>query len=132
MKPLMSVAIGAYLLVRGDANGAMILFLVGAGALLLTIAFTQPCRYTILDDAKWSDGTDLTGDDFQFTYDTIMREDLPTNKLTYEDIVSTEVGTKTFSYTLSAPPTPMVPAAACPLFCKLLGKCQWDKLPRSH
>lgn len=48
--PLIAVAIGSYLLINGQADGAMYLFLTGAGSLILTIAFTLPCRYTILDD----------------------------------------------------------------------------------
>jgi peptide/nickel transport system substrate-binding protein len=64
---------------------------------------TMTVRYQILDEAVWADGTPISGDDFQFTYDIIMDPDLPVNKLTYEDIVSTTVGEKTFEYTLSAP-----------------------------
>jgi len=37
-------------LIDGKADGAMYLFLVGAVSLLVTLAFTLPCRYTILDD----------------------------------------------------------------------------------
>ena len=64
---------------------------------------TMTVRYQILDEAVWADGTPISGDDFQFTYDIIMDPDLPVNKVTYEDIVSTTVGEKTFEYTLSAP-----------------------------
>lgn len=64
---------------------------------------TMTVRYTILDEAVWADGTPITGDDFQFTLDTILNEDYPTVKDTYIDIVSTEVGDKTFEYTMSAP-----------------------------
>ena len=39
------------MLIDGQADGAMYLFLIGAGTLVLTIALTQPCRYTILDDS---------------------------------------------------------------------------------
>ena len=51
LSPLASAAIGVYLLIQGQADGAMYLFLVGAGSLILTIAFTHPCRYTILEDS---------------------------------------------------------------------------------
>ena len=78
---------------------------VANGGVVLNDDGTMTVSYTILDEAKWSDGTDLTGDDFQFTLDTIMRDDLPVSKAQYEDIVSTEVGTKTFSYTMAAPTT---------------------------
>jgi peptide/nickel transport system substrate-binding protein len=64
---------------------------------------TMTVRYTILDEAKWEDGVTISGDDFQFTLDTIMNEDLPINRETYQDIVSTEVGPKTFQFTLAAP-----------------------------
>ena len=64
---------------------------------------TMTVNYVIKDEAVWSDGTALTGADFQFTLETIMDPDIPANKLTYEDIVSTEVGDKTFSFTFSAP-----------------------------
>jgi len=64
---------------------------------------TMTVRYTIKDEAKWSDGTTVSGDDFQFTLDTIMNPDLPIVRTTYEDIVSSEAGPKTFEYTLAAP-----------------------------
>lgn len=51
LSPLTSVVIGIYLLVDGQADGAMYLFLIGAGVLLLTLVLIQPCRYTILDDS---------------------------------------------------------------------------------
>jgi len=64
---------------------------------------TMTVRYSILDSAVWEDGTPITGDDFQFTLDTIMDPDLPIDKATYEDIVSTNVTEKTFEYTMSQP-----------------------------
>lgn len=51
LTPALAAGIGIRLLVDGNADGAMWLFLIGAGSLLLTLAFTLPCRYTILDDA---------------------------------------------------------------------------------
>ncbi len=51
LTPVLSAVIGCYLLLSGNAEGAMYLFLVGAVSLLVTLAFTLPCRYTILDDA---------------------------------------------------------------------------------
>ena len=51
LSPLTAVGIGVYLLIDGQADGAMYLFLMGAGVLVLTIALTYPCRYTILDDS---------------------------------------------------------------------------------
>ncbi len=64
---------------------------------------TMTVNYQIRDEAVWSDGEQITGDDFQFTLDTIMDPNLPTNKSTYEDIVSSDAGPKTFSYTLAQP-----------------------------
>lgn len=64
---------------------------------------TMTVRYTIKDEAQWEDGTPISGDDFQFTLDTILDPDLPIDKTTYEDIVSSTAGAKTFEYTLSAP-----------------------------
>jgi peptide/nickel transport system substrate-binding protein len=67
---------------------------------------TFTVTYTIRDDAQWSDGTPVSGDDFQFTLDTILNPDLPVDKATYDQIVSTDVGPKSFTYTLAAP-TPL-------------------------
>ena len=66
---------------------------------------TETIRYTIRDDAHWADGTPISGDDFQFTYETIMNPDYPINKTVYEDILpdSIVVGDKTFEFTLAAP-----------------------------
>ena len=49
--PLIAAALGIQALVAGRADEAMYMFLTGAGVLLLTIAVTQPCRYTILEDS---------------------------------------------------------------------------------
>ncbi len=66
---------------------------------------TMTVNYSIRDDAVWSDGTPITGADFQFTLDTILDPDLPIDKTTYEDIISSDAGDKTFTFTLSAPTT---------------------------
>lgn len=50
MTPISAAMIGTYLLVQGRSADAMILFLTGALAALITIAFTLPCRYTVLED----------------------------------------------------------------------------------
>ena len=76
---------------------------VGNGGVIINADGSMTVKYTILDEAKWADGTTISGDDFQFTLDTIMNEDLPIDRATYEDIVSSEAGAKTFEYTLSAP-----------------------------
>ncbi|MCP4968523.1 MAG: hypothetical protein GY926_25230 [bacterium] len=64
---------------------------------------TMTVNYQIRDEAMWSDGTTISGDDFEFTYNIIMDPDLATNKAIYEDITSTEFGPKTFTYTLAQP-----------------------------
>jgi len=66
---------------------------------------TMTVRYTIRDEAQWSDGTPISGDDFLFTLNTILDPDLPVDKTTYEDINldTVVVGDKTFEYTLAAP-----------------------------
>jgi peptide/nickel transport system substrate-binding protein len=76
---------------------------VSNGGVVLGDDGTMTVKYTIKDEAVWADGTAITGADFQFTFDTIMNEDLPIVRTNYEDIVSTEVGDKTFEFTLSAP-----------------------------
>ena len=60
-------------------------------------------RYEIKEEAVWEDGIPISGDDFEFTYDIIMDPDLPTFKLTYEDIIpeSVKAGPKTFEFTLA-------------------------------
>ena len=49
--PVIAAALGLQSLISGRADDAMYLFLTGAGVLLLTIALTQPCRYTIMKDS---------------------------------------------------------------------------------
>ena len=63
---------------------------------------TMTVKYTIRDEARWADGTPISGADYQFTYESIMGTELAI-KTTYEDIVDTVVGDKTFEYTLSSP-----------------------------
>jgi len=64
---------------------------------------TLTVNYVIRDEAVWADGVPVSGADFQYTLDIIMDPDLPVDKTTYEDIIATEVGDKTFSFTLAAP-----------------------------
>jgi peptide/nickel transport system substrate-binding protein len=68
---------------------------------------TMTIRYVIKDEARWEDGTPISGDDFMFTLETILDPDLPIDKSTYEDIdlESIIIGDKTFAYTLAAPTT---------------------------
>lgn len=76
---------------------------VGNGGVVINDDGTMTVNYQIRDEAVWSDGVPISGDDFQFTLDTILTPDLPVSKTTYEDIIDTKVGAKTFSYTLSQP-----------------------------
>ena len=76
---------------------------VGNGGVTVNEDGTMTVRYNIRDEAVWSDGTPITGDDFQFTLDTIMDPDLPITRTTYEDIIATEFTDKTFTYTLALP-----------------------------
>ncbi len=76
---------------------------VDNGGVVVNDDGTMTVNYQIRDEAMWSDGTPISGDDFQFTLDTIMNPDLAVDKTTYQDIIATEVGAKTFSYTLSQP-----------------------------
>jgi peptide/nickel transport system substrate-binding protein len=73
------------------------------GGVVLNDDGTMTVKYTILDEAVWADGTPISGDDFQFTLDTILNPDLPIDKTTYEDIVDSTAGPKTFEYTLAEP-----------------------------
>ena len=64
---------------------------------------TMTVRYQIRDEARWSDGTPISGADFQFTLDTIRNDELSIDKTTYEDIIATTVGPKTFEYVFAEP-----------------------------
>ncbi len=76
---------------------------VANGGVVLNDDGTMTVKYTIRDEAVWEDGVPISGDDFQFTLDTIMNPDLPIDKANYEDIVSSSAGAKTFEYTMAQP-----------------------------
>lgn len=64
---------------------------------------TMTVSYRIRPEAVWEDGTPVSGDDFAFTYETIVRLPLPDDELAlYQEILPETVaaGEKTFSYTL--------------------------------
>jgi peptide/nickel transport system substrate-binding protein len=73
------------------------------GGVIVNTDGTMTVRYTILDGAQWEDGVPISGDDFQFTLETIMSPDLPIDKTYYEDIVSSKPGAKTFEFTMAQP-----------------------------
>ena len=64
---------------------------------------TMTVSYEIRPDAQWADGEPITGADFQFTLETIMDPSLPINKSVYKDIVDSEAGERTYTYTLNLP-----------------------------
>jgi peptide/nickel transport system substrate-binding protein len=64
---------------------------------------TMTVSYEIREGAMWADGEPITGSDFQFTLDIITDPALPINDSVYKDIIDTEVGEGTFSYTLALP-----------------------------
>jgi ABC-type transport system substrate-binding protein len=78
---------------------------IANGGLTINDDGTETVRYQIRDEAVWADGTPISGDDFLFTYETIMDPDLPIDKTTYEDIdpASVVAGPKTFEFVLTAP-----------------------------
>ena len=49
--PVAGVLIGIYLMWVGNPGDASIMFMMAAFTLLATMAFTVPCRYTLLEDA---------------------------------------------------------------------------------
>lgn len=68
---------------------------------------TMTVVYQIRDVAVWADGVPISGSDFQFTYEILTDPELGIDlyqlSAVYDTIVATEVGDKTFSYTLAAP-----------------------------
>ncbi|OFW52538.1 MAG: hypothetical protein A2146_07705 [Actinobacteria bacterium RBG_16_67_10] len=78
---------------------------VDNGGITVNADGTETIKYSIRDEAVWADGTPISGDDFQFTYDTIMDPELPISKTIYEDIIPESIvaGPKTFEFTLAAP-----------------------------
>ncbi len=78
---------------------------VANGGITINDDGSETVRYQIRDEAVWADGTPISGDDFAFTYETIMNPDLPIDKTIYEDIRPDSVvaGPKTFEFTLEAP-----------------------------
>jgi len=75
----------------------------GNGGVVINDDGTMTVKYTIRDEAVWEDGTAITGDDFQFTLDTILNPDLPIDKTNYDQIVDSSADGKTFTYTMAAP-----------------------------
>lgn len=76
---------------------------VANGGVVVNEDGTMTVRYQIRDEATWSDGLPITGEDFQFTLDLILDPDVSAEKTGYEDIVDTDFGPKWFSYTMREP-----------------------------
>lgn len=51
LSPLTSAALGIYCFIDGKADGAAILWMAAAVTLLISVALTLPCRYTLTEDA---------------------------------------------------------------------------------
>lgn len=77
---------------------------VGNGGVTVNDDGTMTVRYSIRDEAVWSDGVAISGDDFAFTLETLL--DLNSDfhdTSNYQEIVSLEAGVKTFTYTMATP-----------------------------
>jgi len=73
------------------------------GGVIVNADGTMTVKYRIRDEAQWEDGVPISGNDFQFTLDTIMNPDHPIEKQNYEDIVDSRAGAKTFEFTMAQP-----------------------------
>jgi peptide/nickel transport system substrate-binding protein len=78
---------------------------VANGGIVVNADGTETIRYQIKEEAVWEDGTPVSGQDFEFTYNMIMDPDLPMFTGTYIDILPESVvaGDKTFEFTLAQP-----------------------------
>ena len=50
LAPVTATLLGAYLLWLGRPTDASVMFLTAASTFVVTLAFTMPCRYTMLED----------------------------------------------------------------------------------
>jgi peptide/nickel transport system substrate-binding protein len=79
---------------------------VANGGVVVNPNRTMTVTFHILDEAVWSDGVPISGDDFQFTMDTALAVEKDRElESAYTDaaIISSEAGDKTFSVTLRRP-----------------------------
>lgn len=49
--PVLAATIGVYLVLEGENDGAVVLFLMAGATLFLTLSLTFPCRYTVTQDS---------------------------------------------------------------------------------
>lgn len=79
---------------------------VANGGVVVNRNRTMTVTYRIRDEAVWSDGVPISGDDFQFTMDTalaIEKDREFESAYTNAGIISSEIGDKTFSVTMRRP-----------------------------
>lgn len=76
---------------------------VANGGVVVNADGTMTVAYEILEEARWADGTPITGRDFQFTLDTILDPSVSISRAVYADILSSTAGEKTFTYILAFP-----------------------------
>ncbi len=85
---------------------------VANGGVVVNDDGTMTVRYQIRDEAVWADGTQISGDDFRFTWEAILanpESPVPgdADREVYEAILADTVaaGAKTFEFTLTGPTT---------------------------
>ncbi len=76
---------------------------VANGGVVVNPDGTMTVTYDIKQEARWADGVPITGEDFQFTLDSILDERYAIPRGVYEDILSSSFVDKRFSYTLAVP-----------------------------
>ena len=78
---------------------------VANGGLVVNGDGSESVRLDIAPEAVWADGTPISGEDFRFTYETVMRPDVLVDKSGYEliDPTSLVVGEKSFEFRLVRP-----------------------------
>jgi peptide/nickel transport system substrate-binding protein len=76
---------------------------ISNGGVVLNADGSMTVKYTIREEAQWDDGTPISGDDFQFTLDTILNPAHPISKTIYENITTATSGAKTFEFTMARP-----------------------------
>lgn len=78
---------------------------VGNGGVVVNPDGTMTVRYQIRDEAVWSDGVPITGDDLAFTLSVMLEQNAATgviDEIPYE-VVSTETGDKTLAVVFAGP-----------------------------
>ena len=78
---------------------------IANGGLVINGDGTETVTFIIDPAAVWADGTPISGEDFRFTFETIMDPALELDRTGYEDIdpASLVVGDKSFRFTLQRP-----------------------------